>query len=80
MDKQLKDPPVTADEAEQVCAMSVGFCTVADWWGNEDESLRFYGMVHLFNQILHILMLIEWTKLNADTKDSCNILSRIGNN
>jgi len=80
MDKQLINPPVTADEAEQVCAMSIGFCTVADWWGNEDEAIRFYGMVSLFNQLMHMLMVIEWARDKMDTKEPCNVSARIGNN
>ena len=80
MDKQLIDPPVTADEAEQVCSMSIGFCTVADWWGNEDESLRFFGMVHLFNEIYHTLVIIEGMRMLAERKGSLLTECRISNN
>jgi len=80
MDKQLKDPPVTADEAEQVCAMGVGFCTQADWWGNEDESIRFYGMVDLFNRILQMLFIIEALRDSSETRNGGDILARIGKN
>jgi len=80
MDKHLIDPPVTADEAEQVCTMSIGFCTLAEWWGNEDESIRFYGMVSLFDPIRQYLVVIE-AMLQAEARQqSCNVFARIGNN
>ena len=80
MGTQLKDPPVTTVEALQVCSMAVGFCTVADWWGNEDELLRFYGMVHLFNEIYHTLFIIEALRDSSETRNGRNILARIGQN
>jgi len=80
MGTQLKDPPVTTVEALQVCSMAVGFCTVADWWGNEDEFIRFYGMVELFNRMLEMLFIIEALGDSSETRNGGDILARIGKN